>query len=1043
MIGGQSGPTSRLPGALQAGGDLVLKVLDASQNGIYVHDLGSGVHTYINARYTQLTGYTLEQLGAMDSAAFFALFPPEDRERLRLHVAALSRAKDGEFLEIEYRFLRRDGRWIWCRSRDAVLERGPTGSVVSLVGTCLDISDRKAVESNLSLSAAQARRHLDEIGLIYDSAPIGLCVLDPALRYLRINQRLAQLNGVPAADHIGRTVREVVPAIASAVEPFLRRVLETGEPAIDLEIQGETPARPGVARTWIASFLPLGDDSGRVTAISIVATEVTEERRVLAALAESEERCRLVADYTYDWEYWVGARGELRWMSPSCERITGYPSSAFLEDGALLERITHPDDRPLLAGHLQRAREGRAPEQILYRVVRADGEVRWVEHICQPINSAPDGRYAGRRVSVRDVTERRRAEEALRRRERDFVTLVENSPDIVARFDTDLRHLYVNAAVERATGRRPETFIGKTNEELGMPPVLCEAWSATLREVIRTGEPGALEFVFPAPDGDRYYSLRAVPERGARGDVETVLCTTRDETARRKAEARARTLATVVEASADFIGVATLEGQAIYLNRAGQALVGLDGEGTVSRTRIEDYLFPEDLPFVQETVLPTVLREGRWQGDFRFRHFQTGEPIDVHWDVVRIDDPDSGRPARLATVTRDIRREKAAEQALREANRRKDEFLTVLGHELRNPMAPIRNAVEVLHLLKGGADPRTDWALQVLERQTAHLGRLLDDLMDVSRIVRGKLRLEPRPVALREVIQQAVDGADPLIRERRHRLDLELPSPRLLVDGDPVRLTQILLNLLLNAAYYTQEGGELRLSTETTGEEVIVRVMDNGPGIPPDRLGDLFRPFYQGERAEGAAAGGLGLGLTISRRLAEMHGGRLEASSDWPRPGSEFSLHLPRRVREALTAPTSISAGPGPARDLRVLVVDDNADVVRALALLLEVLGYRVETASSGAEALNLAAHLAPRVALVDIGLPDMDGLTLARRLRDQYPQRDQLVLVAVTGYGHDEARQRSLAAGFDEHLAKPVDRRTLQALLEGIEGSGEAELPG
>jgi PAS domain S-box-containing protein len=1026
---------SRLHLALEAGGVLVRRMLDASQNGLYVHDLKAGVHVYINAQYTRLTGYSIEELAAMGSAGFYDLFPPEDRLRLRRYAAVLAQAGDEDQREIEYRFLRRDGTWIWCLSSDTVLERDPDGSVRSTVGTFLDISHRKQTQWSLSLSESQARRHLHEIELIYDSAPVGLCFLDRELRYERINQRLAEINGVPAAEHLGRTVREVVPGIADDVEPRLRRVIETGEPAVDIEVNGETPAQPGVWRTWVASWLPLTDETGQVTGVNIVAEEVTEERKALAALAESEERHRLVADYTYDWEYWVGPEGELRWMSPSCERITGYPPASFLEDPGLLERITHAEDRSLVGEHLQLVRQRRDPEQIQYRVLHAAGDIRWVDHICQPIYFAPDGRYAGRRVSIRDITERKRAEEALRRREREFVTLVENSPDIIARFDASLRHLYVNAAVQRATGRAPSEFIGKTNEELGMPGALCRVWSDTLREVIRSGEPGALEFTFQAPDGERCYSLRAVPEKGGDGAVETVLCTTRDDTLRRRAQARARTLATVVETSGDFIGVASLAGQAIYLNRAGQVLVGLQGESAVTATHIEDYLFPEDLPFVRETVLPTVMGEGRWRGDFRFRHFVTGEPIDVHWDVVRIDDPDTGQPARLATVTRDIRKEKAAGQALREADRRKDEFLTVLGHELRNPMAPIRNAVEVLHLLQGGADPRTDWALQVLDRQTAHLSRLLDDLLDVSRIVRGKLKLEPRPVALREVIQQAVDGVGPLIQERHHRLLLQLPADDLLVNGDPVRLAQILLNLLLNAAYYTQEGGEIRLTTESEGPEVIVRVRDNGPGIPPDRLSDLFRPFYQGERAQGASAGGLGLGLTISRRLAEMHGGRLEATSDWPKPGSEFSLFLPRPVRSPQEAKPVTSSDSGRAANLRVLVVDDNGDVADALALLLEVLGYRVATAATGGQALEVASRFEPRVALVDIGLPDMDGLDLARRLRVRFPDRDRLLLVAVTGYGHEEARQRSLEAGFDDHLPKPVDRRTLQALLNRIEG--------
>jgi CheY-like chemotaxis protein len=262
---------------------------------------------------------------------------------------------------------------------------------------------------------------------------------------------------------------------------------------------------------------------------------------------------------------------------------------------------------------------------------------------------------------------------------------------------------------------------------------------------------------------------------------------------------------------------------------------------------------------------------------------------------------------------------------------------------------------------------------------------------------------------------------------------VDLPAPGVLVDADPVRLAQILLNLLLNAANYTQEGGEIRVAALEREGEVVVAVRDNGPGIPPERLEALFDPFAQGERRDRASPGGLGLGLTISRRLAELHGGRLEADSDWPRPGTEFRLRLPR-----LTEPVQISRPPDARRAaesgaLRVLVVDDNPDVAWALALLLEVLGHRVQTAGSGAEALALIERACPRVALLDIGLPDMDGLELARRLRERCPDRERLFLVAVSGYGHDEARARSLAAGFDRHLAKPVDRRTLEALLAEV----------
>jgi PAS domain S-box-containing protein len=979
-----------------------------------------------------LTGYSLADLQAMDDDARLALYHPDDQALVSDHLARLREAANGESLEVEYRFCHRDGSWVWCLSRDSVLERDARGIPSLVVGAFVDIGRRKRAEDALSHSEARVSAHQAEIELIYDSAPVGLCVLDRELRYVRINQRLAEINGIPAEDHLGKTVRELMPSVAEDIEGRLRRVIETGEPALDVEVVGETPARPGVRRTWIESWLPLKTPDGEVTAISVVAEEVTDERLALAELAESRERYRLVADYTYDWEYWVGSDGDLRWVSPSCERITGHSADAFVSDPGLMERIVIPQDRELMQHHRREVHSG-GPERLQFRIRHADGAIRWLEHVCHPIFT-PDGRFAGRRVSTRDITEAKDAEEALLRREQQFAGLAENSPDIIARFDRGLRHLYVNSAVVAATGRPTSDFLGRTNEELGMPPHLCARWAEATHAVFRDGEPQTLDFSFPAPDGERFYNMRMVPELGPDGTVETVLSATRDETARRHAQARAATLVTLVETSADFIGVAELDGRAAYLNRAGMALVGLDDAAAVLATKVEDYFLPADLPFLRDTILPVTLDEGIWSGDYRFRHFQTGEAIDVHFYLMRIDDPETGEPRQLASVTRDIRPQKAYEAALLEADRRKDEFLSVLGHELRNPMAPIRNAVEILQLLmREGNNPRVDWALQVLDRHTGHLGRLLDDLLDVSRIVRGKIKLERRPIGLREIVEQAADGVRSLVDERQQHIEVELPDPAVQVDGDPVRLVQVLLNLLLNAANYTHEGGEIGIAVEVDATRVVVRVRDNGPGIAPDRIEELFNPFSQGGSEDRPSPRGLGLGLTISRRLAELHGGDLEAASDWPDPGSTFSLSLPRVEQDRGVVeeppPQPIKDHPG----VRVLVVDDTPDVASAMAMLLELLGYRVEIALSGAEALDKVAEWHPRVALVDIGLPDMDGLELARRLRERFPSTEDLLLVAVTGFGHDEARARSLAAGFDQHLAKPVDLDTLQGLLAAV----------
>jgi CheY-like chemotaxis protein len=294
-------------------------------------------------------------------------------------------------------------------------------------------------------------------------------------------------------------------------------------------------------------------------------------------------------------------------------------------------------------------------------------------------------------------------------------------------------------------------------------------------------------------------------------------------------------------------------------------------------------------------------------------------------------------------------------------------------------------------------------------------------------------------VEVRDVVRHALDGVAPLLAQRRHRLEAEDPPAGLLVEGDLVRLSQILLNLLLNAAKYTAGGGEIQLTTEAEGGEVRIRIRDTGLGISPQRIDEIFTPFSQGPRPDGGPPSGLGLGLTISRRLAELHGGHLTVRSDWPQKGSEFTLHLPRLAGVQRASPQE--PAPGQAEQgVQVLVVDDNPDVAGALALLLEVLGCQTEIAASGDEALALVERRCPRVALVDIGLPGMDGLELARRLRQRFPRLGQLLLVAVTGYGHTEARERSRAAGFDLHLAKPVDLPTLESLLADLDLQGRTD---
>jgi CheY-like chemotaxis protein len=371
-----------------------------------------------------------------------------------------------------------------------------------------------------------------------------------------------------------------------------------------------------------------------------------------------------------------------------------------------------------------------------------------------------------------------------------------------------------------------------------------------------------------------------------------------------------------------------------------------------------------------------------------------------------------------------------AEESLREANRRKDEFLAMLAHELRNPLAPIRNAAQVLKLV-GPADANQQWAREVIERQTQHLTRLVDDLLDVSRITRGKVTLQREPLEFSTVINRAVETSRPLIDARHHHLNVTLPVEPVRVEGDLTRLVQVVANLLNNAAKYTDEGGHISLEVIQEDAEAVIRVRDDGMGLPADLLPHVFDLFTQADRSLDRSQGGLGIGLTLVRSLVEMHGGQVEASSAGLGRGSEFIVRLPAlAASQAAGRAASDRAQARPASPrLRVLVVEDNQDSAEMMAFVVRYDGHEVRLAHDGPAALEVARVFQPEVILCDIGLPGMNGYEVAQRLRQQ-PGFKQTPLIALTGYGQEEARQRAREAGFDYHLVKPVEPEALGALL-------------
>ena len=399
-------------------------------------------------------------------------------------------------------------------------------------------------------------------------------------------------------------------------------------------------------------------------------------------------------------------------------------------------------------------------------------------------------------------------------------------------------------------------------------------------------------------------------------------------------------------------------------------------------------------------------------------------PVLVSFNLLPLEQQDA-----LCLVITNLTEHKQNQQ-LQDSDRRKDEFLAMLAHELRNPLAPIANAAHLLNLSNQGADETVKWSCEIIERQVKQLTRIVDDLLDVSRITRGKINLHKAPLEAAAILQAALETSRPLIESRRHKLHVELPSQKVRVEADLTRMAQVLTNLLNNAAKYTEEGGTIWLSLRLEGEHAMITVRDNGSGIAPELQPAVFDLFTQADRTIDRAQGGLGIGLTLVHRLVELHRGTVSVFSEGIGRGSTFTVRLPlleaAAPRAASTAPSSNGHA---AAAGRILVVDDNIDAARTLAMMLRALGHEVTVAHDGPSAIEISAKFEPQLVLLDIGLPGMDGYAIVARLR-ALPGGATMIIAALTGYGEEQDRRRSRAAGFDHHFVKPLALPALQTLL-------------
>jgi PAS domain S-box-containing protein len=793
------------------------------------------------------------------------------------------------------------------------------------------------------------------------------------------------------------------------------------------------------------------------------AREAAERGRAEGRLPASEERFRTVVKHS-------------RIIAAECDRDLRYrwihhPHPDFDRSAVLGRRddeLEDSDGTRRLVALKQRVLETGTGDEEEISFERSDG-TRTYHLIVEPLRDAA-GAVVGLTSAAVDVTDRRRAEDGLRFQ----AHVLDLLGQAAIATDMDGRIVYWNRAAEALYGWRAEEVLGRPILEV-TPSTVSAEQACAIMESLASGNSWEGEFEVQRRDGSTFRAYVTDSPVFLDGRQAGVIGLSRDVTEQTRLRALVhgqkrvlelvatgtplpRVLATLndlVEQQSDGMPCSILLVEEDGLRfRAVASSPSLEGYGDAvdGASMAPPYLGPCCMAAHRRepVVVPDVVTDPRWSGAWRDLALSYGLTSSCSTPILASDGTvlgtfalfgtEPGRPflpdpqlIEVATHLAGIAIERHnSERKLAAANRRKDEFLAMVSHELRNPLAPIASAVSFLEMERARPDQRE--AVALIARQTAHLTRLVDDLLEVSRVTSGGVRLHLEHLSLSGVVRDAVEMAHPQIQQHRHRLTMSLPPLPVWVSGDAERLKQVLVNLLGNAAKYTAEGGHIQLELLQEAHEAVLRVRDSGIGIEPQLLPRIFDLFTQAEQGLARSQGGLGLGLSLVRSLVEMHGGRVEARSPGPGQGSEFIVRLPAAAAPApsRTTPPSSPFEPPVGAPLRILAVDDNLEMTAALGMLMRRFGHEMATANEGADALEAVSELRPDVVLLDIGLPDMDGYEVASRIR-QDPALGAVVLVALTGYGMETDRLRSREAGFDHHLTKPADIRKLRQILDAV----------
>jgi two-component system CheB/CheR fusion protein len=855
---------------------------------------------------------------------------------------------------------------------------------------------------------------------------------DGAVRFSYASAGVEALCGVtpeevtadPAALY-GRILPEDLPRVRAAEEQAVR-----GRTVFDCQFRHH--GRDGEVRWLHCRSAPRPLPDGR-TAWDGIAVDITERVRAAEALRHERELLQAIIDSIPVMITLYRPDTRVLRLNPEFERVTGWavPEGG----GASLMEQCYPDPahREQVRQYMQTCAAGWRD----FRLRTRDG--RELETAWANIRLS-DGRQVG--IGL-DVSARRRADAALRESEERYRDLFENANDIIYTLDLEGRITSANKRAEQTFGYATEEMLGRSAAAIVAPEYHARMLDALRRKLAGEAAPTVYELEVVCKDGRRVpleVSSRLIVRGGRPVGVQGIA---RDVTERRRAERALRDSERMLAQSQRAAHVGSWELDLTNLDdinanplRWSDETYRIFGYEPASVKATNDLFFqavpPDDRAAIVAAVAQALRGNQPYEIEHRITRADGAGRVVQQWATVERG-PD-GRPLRMVGTCQDVTERRQIEEALREADRRKDEFLAVLSHELRNPLAPIRNGLAVLRQ-RGDQDPTVGRVLTLMERQVAHAVRLIDDLLDVSRVTHGKIELRKEPVVLADIVARALEEARPAgLEERSHRVEVAVAPEPLLLHADPVRVQQILTNLLTNAAKYTPPGGRISLRVTREGGEAVIRVRDDGIGIRPEMLRRIFEMFTQADRVAGRLSEGLGLGLPLVKSLAELHGGTVEAHSDGPGKGSEFVVRLPLTVDGGRW---TVDGGKRPSPSIvyrppsthRILVVDDNRDAVESLAMLLRLDGHEVRVAHDGPRALEAAAAFAPQVVLLDIGMPGMSGYEVARRLRADGGPACPL-LVAMTGYGQDEDRRRSREAGFDHHLVKPVEFEVVLALL-------------